>query len=178
MSVPAKLQEPELARRHRIGKVFEWLCCGSTWFGLVVLAVLLVSVLWQALTWPAPKVKPGAAGPTVAKAEDSAMPLSKQFFTNYDSRHPRQAGILAPIWGSLWLIGLVALLSVPIGVGSAIYLEEYANEGHFKRLIQINLSNLAGVPSVVYGILGLTAFVRMFGLFGKGVRASNQAKHH
>ena len=96
MSVPSKLHEPELARRHRIGKAFEWLCCGSTWFGLVVLLVLLVSVLWQALTWPAPKVLPGqAAVKAGVDAGAQTPPLSLKFFTNYDSRHPREAGILA-----------------------------------------------------------------------------------
>ena len=178
MSVQTKLHEPNLARRHRIGQVFEWVCCGSTWFGIVVLAVLLVSVVWKAVTWPVPKAKPSTnavattkTGVSAAKKSDdsrpSSLPLSTKFLTSYDSRHPREAGILAALWGSLWLIVLVALFSVPIGVGSAIYLEEYSNESQIKRIIQVNLSNLAGVPSIVYGILGLTAFVRMFGLFHK-----------
>ena len=178
MSGPTKLHEPNLARRHRIGKAFEWLCCGSTWFGIVVLAVLLVSVFWNAVTWPAPKAKPATSATATAqtdataakKAEaekSSATPLSLKFLGSYDSRHPRDAGILAGLWGSLWLIVLVALVSVPIGVGAAIYLEEYSNEGRIKRIIQVNLSNLAGVPSIVYGLLGLTAFVKMFGVFHK-----------
>jgi phosphate transport system permease protein len=167
MSVPAKLHEPHLARRHRIGQAFEWLCCGSTWFGIVVLGVLLLSVGWKAMTWPTPKTKPAGSAAVTAEAQASSAPLSKKFFTNYDSRKPREAGILAALWGSLWLIVLVALFSVPVGVGSAIYLEEYANEGRLKRLIQVNLSNLAGVPSIVYALLGMTAFVKMFGLFHK-----------
>jgi phosphate transport system permease protein len=154
-----------LARRHRIGKAFEWLCCGSTWFGIVVLGMLLVSVTWKAMTWPAPKGQPAAKA--VAETQTSSPPLSKKFFTNYHSRNPREAGLLAALWGSLWLTVLVAFFSVPIGVGSAVYLEEYANEGRLKRLIQLNLSNLAGVPSIVYALLGMTAFVRMFGLFHK-----------
>ncbi len=166
MSVPAKLQEPNLARRHRIGKAFEWLCCGSTWFGIVVLGVLLLSVGWKAVTWPTPKAKP-ANSPATAEAVQTSAPLSMKFLTSYDSRKPREAGILAALWGSLWLIMLVALFSVPIGVGSAVYLEEYSNEGRLKQIIQVNLSNLAGVPSIVYGILGMTAFVKMFGLFHK-----------
>ncbi len=176
MSVPKKLHEPNLARRHRIGKAFEWICCGSTWFGIVVLAVLMVSVVWKAVTWPTPKVKGTAS--TIAKTDataskkaeaemSSGAPLSLKFLSSYHSRHPRNAGILAGLWGSLWLIVLVALFSVPIGVGSAIYLEEYSNEGRIKRMIQVNLSNLAGVPSIVYGLLGMTAFVKMFGLFHK-----------
>ena len=166
MSVPKNLQAPNLARRHRIGKAFEWLCCGSTWFGIVMLGVLLLSVGWKAVTWPTPKAKP-ANSPAAGVAEQTSAPLSMKFLTSYDSRKPREAGILAALWGSLWLIMLVALFSVPIGVGSAVYLEEYANEGRIKQIIQINLSNLAGVPSIVYGILGMTAFVKMFGLFHK-----------
>lgn len=167
MSVPPKLHEPHLAQRHRIGKLFEWVCCGSTWFGIVILGVLLLSVAWQAMTWPASKAKPDARSIATDDANQSSAPLSKTFFTNYDSRKPREAGILAALWGSLWLIVLVALFSVPVGVGSAVYLEEYATKGRFKRLIQLNLSNLAGVPSIVYALLGMTAFVRMFGLFQK-----------
>jgi len=167
MSVRIKLQEPDLARRHRIGKAFEWLCCGSTWFGIVVLGVLLMSVAWKAMTWPAPKAMTATAQATPDKAQPSPPPLSKKFFTNYHSRNPREAGLLSALWGSLWLTMLVALFSVPIGVGSAVYLEEYANEGQLKRLIQLNLSNLAGVPSIVYALLGMTAFVKMFGLFHK-----------
>ena len=162
-----KLHEPALVMRHRIGKVFEWTCFCSTWFGIVVLAMLLVSVTIQALSWP---VKPKPAGTTpsaIAKADtkSQSLPLSTAFITSYDSRRPREAGIIAGLWGSLWLLVLVGLFAVPIGVGSAVYLEEYSNEGRWKQIIQVNLSNLAGVPSIVYGILGLTAFVRMFGLF-------------
>ncbi len=167
MSVPPKLQEPHLARRHRIGKAFEWLCCGSTWFGIVVLGVLLLSVGWKAMTWPAPKAKPAGSPTASTEAQQLSPPLSKKFFTNYHSRNPREAGLLSALWGSLWLTVLVALFSVPIGVGSAVYLEEYSIEGRLKRLIQLNLSNLAGVPSIVYALLGMTAFVKMFGLFHK-----------
>lgn len=167
MSVPTTLQEPQLARRHRIGKAFEWLCCGSTWFGIVVLGVLLLSVAWKALTWPAPKAKPAGSPTASVESQQSSPPLSKKFFTNYHSRNPHEAGLLSALWGSLWLTVLVGLFSVPIGVGSAVYLEEYAIEGRLKRLIQLNLSNLAGVPSIVYALLGMTAFVKMFGLFHK-----------
>ncbi|MBC7817099.1 MAG: phosphate ABC transporter permease PstA [Planctomycetaceae bacterium] len=167
MSVPTKLQEPHLARRHRIGKAFEWVCCGSTWFGVVVLGVLLLSVGWKALTWPPAKAKPANSSTATVDAQSTSAPLSTKFFSSYDSRKPREAGILAAIWGSLWLIVLVALFSVPIGVGSAVYLEEYSNEGRLKRIIQVNLSNLAGVPSIVYALLGMTAFVKMFGFFTK-----------
>jgi len=165
MSDLAKLQIPAMAKRHRIGQIFEWLCCGSTWFGLVVLAVLLLTVTWKALNWPTTEAV-GERDRVVA-AESSARPLSVKFLTSYDSRIPQRAGIKAALWGSLWLLVFVTLTTVPVGVGAAIYLEEYSNEGRWKRIIQVNLSNLAGVPSIVYGILGLTVFVRMFGAFGR-----------
>ncbi|MCX7421391.1 MAG: phosphate ABC transporter permease PstA [Planctomycetia bacterium] len=171
MSVSGNLREPALAKRHRIGQLFEWLCCGSTWFGMVVLALLLLSIGWKAMAWPTPDadaVDRAAATKTDAKvaASLSPRPLSARFLTSYDSRIPQKAGIKAALWGSLWLLVFVAITTVPVGVGAAVYLEEYSNEGRWKRIIQVNLSNLAGVPSIVYGILGLTVFVRMFGLFG------------
>lgn len=139
--------QSRLVVRHRVGRLFGAACLASTWFGIAVLAVLLVGVLWQSAGW-----------------------LTWDFLTSFDSRHPEQAGVLAGLWGSLWLILLTALFSVPVGVGAAVYLEEYAQQGRLTRLIQVNLSNLAGVPSIVYGILGLTVFVRMFGLFQAGAK--------
>lgn len=106
-----------------------------------MLAVLLAAVSWEA-----------------------AGTISWRFLVSYDSRNAENAGVLAGLLGSIWLIGLTALFCVPIGVGAAIYLEEYAKPNWFTRLIQLNISNLAGVPSIVYGILGFTAFVRMFGI--------------
>jgi phosphate transport system permease protein len=122
-------------------RLFEWACALSTWFGLGVLVVLLLGVIWNGADW-----------------------LSWSFLTNYDSRHPEQAGILAGLWGSFWLVSLAALIAVPVGVGAAVFLEEYAKKGWLRTLIEVNLSNLAGVPSIVYGILGMAVFVKMFGL--------------
>jgi len=109
----------------------------ATIFGIVVLVTLLVDV-----------------------AQDAAPWLDRQFLSSFPSRHPSEAGIKSALIGTLWLMGLTALISVPLGVASAIYLEEYADDGWFLRLIQVNIANLAGVPSVVYGILGLALFVR------------------
>jgi phosphate transport system permease protein len=80
------------------------------------------------------------------------------------SRFPERAGIRSAVLGSLWMMGLTALISVPLGVASAVYLEEYAQEGWLLRIIQVNIANLAGVPSVIYGILGLAIFVRFAAL--------------
>jgi len=109
----------------------------ATIFGIVVLVTLLVDVARDAAPW-----------------------LDRQFLSSFPSRHPSEAGILSSLIGTLWLMGLTAIISVPLGVASAIYLEEYADDGWFLRLIQVNIANLAGVPSVVYGILGLALFVR------------------
>jgi len=87
-----------------------------------------------------------------------------QFFTSSPSRIPAKAGILPALVGTLWVTTLVAVMTFPIGVAAAIYLEEYAGRGRWSRLLRINISNLAGVPSIVYGIFGLALFVRLLGL--------------
>ena len=87
-----------------------------------------------------------------------------QFFTSAPSRIPAKAGILPALVGTLWVTPLVAIMTFPIGVAAAIYLEEYAGRGRWSRLLRINISNLAGVPSIVYGIFGLALFVRLLGL--------------
>jgi phosphate transport system permease protein len=108
---------------------------------LLVLVGLLVSVLVEGLPW-----------------------LTARMVTGLPSRFAEKAGIFPALMGSLWLIGLTSLLSVPIGIGAAVYLEEYATNSWWKRLVQLNISNLAGVPSIVYGILGLGLFVRAMAL--------------
>lgn len=86
------------------------------------------------------------------------------FFRKNASRTPIMAGLSSALIGTLWVIGLVIVIALPIGVGTAIYLEEYAGDGWLTRLIEVNIRNLAGVPSIVYGILGLYAFVRLANL--------------
>ncbi|MFC2946770.1 phosphate ABC transporter permease PstA [Virgibacillus sediminis] len=83
------------------------------------------------------------------------------FFTSFASRHPEEAGIKAAIMGTIWLMAITAPVSIILGVGTAIYLEQYAKKNKFTDLIKINISNLAGVPSIVFGLLGLTVFVRV-----------------
>jgi len=139
--------EPRVARRRRIGRIFQGLCLGAVAFGILSLVVLLVDV-----------------------TSDGFRVLSVDFLTHYASRLPERAGIRAPILGSLWIMGLVAAIAFPLGVGAAIYLEEYAARNWFTRLLQTNIANLAGVPSIVYGILGLAVFVRFFAL-GRSVLA-------
>ena len=145
-----KVAEPKVARpkvsfisggdryirsRLLLSRVFAWLCRFSTYSALAVLVVLLVAIIYS-----------------------SIGRLSPDFVTNTNSTSPLKAGILAGLWGSFWLILFTALFSVPVGVGSAVYLEEIAKDSPLVRIIKINLANLAGVPSIVYGILGYTVF--------------------
>jgi phosphate transport system permease protein len=127
--------------RKRVGLALAGVLFLATIFGIVVLVTLLVDVVVTSVPW-----------------------LDGQFIASLPSRNPGEAGIQSALIGSLWLMGLTALISVPLGVASALYLEEYARDGWFLRLIQVNIANLAGVPSVVYGILGLALFVRFAAL--------------
>ena len=97
--------------------------------------------------------------------------LSFDFLTNFASRIPEKAGIKAALIGSLWLMTVVAPTSIIIGVLTAIYLEEYTKDNKTTAFIRMNISNLAGVPSIVFGLLGLTLFVRMLEL-GKSILAA------
>lgn len=103
-------------------------------------------------------------------ARDGVGRLSWQFLTSYPSRRASEAGILPALVGSVYVIGITALIAIPLGVGAAIYLEEYERQGRLARLIEINIANLAGVPSIIYGLLGLGLFVRVFGM-GRSVLA-------
>ncbi len=94
-------------------------------------------------------------------AHDGLGRLSWQFLTSYPSRRAEDAGILPALVGSLFVIALTAAIAVPLGVSAAIHLEEYGGRGRISRLIEINIANLAGVPSIIYGLLGLGLFVRM-----------------
>lgn len=101
---------------------------------------------------------------------DGAGRLSWQFLTSFPSRRPADAGIYAALIGSIAVITLTTLLALPLGIGAAVYLEEYGSTAWFNRLIEINIANLAGVPSIIYGLLGLGLFVRTMG-FGRSVLA-------
>ena len=136
-----------MSRRKLKGRIFYGLCLLSIFIGLSMLAMLLYNVLSQGLTR-----------------------LSWDFLTSFPSRFPERAGIQAALLGSIYVVGIAGFLAFTLGVGTAIYLEEYAEKKWYARIIQINIANLAGVPSIVYGILGLEIFVRMMEL-GKSVLA-------
>tara|TARA_R110002095_G_scaffold92813_1_gene81097 strand:+ start:2714 stop:3592 length:879 start_codon:yes stop_codon:yes gene_type:complete len=125
-------------RRGRfVNFLFSSVCFLATMACVLMLLLLIWNIILQGKGW-----------------------LSWDFIERLPSRFPHKAGIRTALWGSIWLIGLTALFSVPLGVGAAIYLEEYAPKSRWRKLIQLNISNLAGVPSIVYGILGLGLFVR------------------
>ena len=94
--------------------------------------------------------------------------LSSDFLISPQSPEPAKAGVRTAIFGSLWTIAITILFAFPLGVGAAIYLEEYATDNAINRLIQTNINNLAGVPSIIYGILGLAIFVRALEFFTSG----------
>lgn len=123
------------------GRITNFLFTSVCFLATITCVVLLIFMIWniilQGKNW-----------------------LSWDFVDSFPSRFPEKAGIKSALFGSIWLICLTALFSVPLGVGAAVYLEEYSSKSKWRKLIQLNISNLAGVPSIVYGILGLALFVR------------------
>jgi phosphate transport system permease protein len=120
-------------------------------FGLLALLAIFSSLL--ALT-----------GLLIDVVVRGAGSVDLQFLSSAPSRIPAKAGIFPALIGTLWVTILVAIITFPIGVAAAIYLEEYAGRGRWARIMKLNISNLAGVPSIVYGIFGLALFVRLLGL--------------
>jgi phosphate transport system permease protein len=131
----------ETRRRNLLERGFVALCLLAVFLPLAMLVVLI--------------------GDVVIDAVDR---LGWDFLTSYPSRKAAQAGILPGLVGSLYLIGLTAAIALPLGVGAAVYLEEYGKRGWLNRLIEVNIANLAGVPSIIYGLLGLELFVRTVGM--------------
>lgn len=130
------------ARRGKwLERAFIGLCMLAVILPLVVLVVLITNV-----------------------AIDSVGRLGWDFLTSYPSRKAEQAGILPGLVGSIYLILMTAGMALPVGVGAAVYLEEYAKRGWLSNLIEVNIANLAGVPSIIYGLLGLEVFVRTLGM--------------
>jgi phosphate transport system permease protein len=101
---------------------------------------------------------------------DGAGRLGWAFLTTFPSRNAEEAGVYHALMGTIWVIGLTAALALPIGVAAAIYLEEYGTRSRVARFIELNISNLAAVPSIIYGLLGLGLFVRLMGM-GQSVMA-------
>jgi phosphate transport system permease protein len=128
------------ARRERLRKserAFEILALACLSVALMALAILIAKILF-----------------------DGGGRVSFQFLSSFPSRFPEKAGLYAALVGSFYLMALTGCIAVPLGVGAAVYLEEYAPQNRMTRLIELNLVNLAGVPSIIFGILGLQVFVR------------------
>ncbi|MEM6254029.1 MAG: phosphate ABC transporter permease PstA [Cyanobacteria bacterium P01_D01_bin.156] len=129
----------DLSGRYNLDKIFAAAAWTATFVAVLVLAWLLLTIL-----------------------VDGVSTLNGNFLTAFPSRKAERAGIKAALYGTLWVMGIVAATSFPVGVGAAIYLEEFATDNWFTRLVEINIGNLAGVPSIIYGLLGLAVFVRIF----------------
>lgn len=135
--VDAAQVQKNMGARLLINKMARTLFLLATLFGLVVLIVLIYRVFNTSLGW-----------------------IDFNFLTGKLHTNPEKAGIMGAISGTLWLMAVVAPVTMFLGIGTAIYLEEYAKKSRLQSFIQTNISNLAGVPSIVFGILGLTLFVR------------------
>lgn len=134
-------------KRNRRERSFAILLLALTAVAVFVLALLLLDIVF-----------------------DGLARLDLNFLTAYASRIPENTGIRAGLTGTLSLMILTAVIAFPVGVGAAIYLEEFAPDNRFTRLMEANISNLAGVPSVVYGLLGVAVFVYLFN-FGRSLLA-------
>ena len=121
--------------------IFKYWAISCTLFGIAMLLIFLINIVI-----------------------DGVGRLDWNFITDLPSRKPELAGIYTAIMGTVWILGLTAIIAIPIGVAAGIYLEEYGKKSRFANILEINITNLAGIPSIIYGILGLEVFVRMFGL--------------
>lgn len=137
-----------ISKRKRINSVFHAILLLCILFSFLMLFLLLKDVISNGMKF-----------------------LNIDFLYKYTSRFPEQSGIRAAIAGTIYIIVLAAMLAFPIGTGAAIYLEEYAKKSKVSEFIKLNINNLAGIPAIVYGILGLTLYVRFFG-FGRSIFAA------
>ena len=128
-------------KRRGLERLVSATFVAATAVGLVALSILLYTIV-----------------------ADGAKEIDLTFIRNFASRIPERAGIWPPLIGTLWLMGLVTLAAFPLGVGAAIYLEEFAPRNRFTALIETNIANLAAVPSIIYGLLGLAVFYRALGM--------------
>jgi len=132
-----------LKKNRLIDKSFQYFGIACTLFGLIMLAVFISKILM-----------------------DGIGRIDWSFITSLPSRKPEKAGILTAWTGTAWILGLTAIISIPLGVAAGIYLEEYGKKNRLASIIEINIANLAGVPSIIYGLLGLEIFVRTLNFGG------------
>src|SRR5690606_7812965 len=136
-----------VARRQRMSRAGGWVLLAVTLLALVLLVFLAYDSL--RIGWPR---------------------LNLDFLTNYPSRSAERAGLRSALWGLAWVMGLTVAIAIPLAVGTAVWLEQFAPRNRLTTIVQLNIANLAGVPSIIYGILGLTIFVRGAG-FGPSILA-------
>lgn len=132
-----------VARRQALSRLSRYVLLSATLFAVAVLVYLAYDVI-----------------------QTGWSRISLDFFTNYPSRRPLQAGLRSSLLGWFWLMGTVIVMAIPLAVGTALFIEEFAPKNWVTSLIRLNISNLAGVPSIIYGILGLAVFVRGLDLWG------------
>src|SRR4051794_31893808 len=141
MAVPAPALDlsrtsAQVIRRRRVSEAMRIVFLITTCFAIVALATLLWTIFDRGIPW-----------------------LSWHLLTNSASRKPELSGLNPALFGTLWVVALTALIAFPIGIGAAIFLEEYAPRTWWANVLRVNIANLAGVPSIVYGLLGLGVFV-------------------
>lgn len=137
----------KMGSRLAVNGIYKGIFMIATSFALIVLGILLYRIFTQGFSF-----------------------LTPEFFQNFASRRPSASGIKAALVGSLWVMAVVIPVGLILGVGTALYMEEYAKKNKFTNFLQVNIANLAGVPSIVFGLLGLTVFVRYFDL-GRSILA-------
>ena len=130
-----------VARRQALSRASRYVLLAASLVGVAVLAFLIYDTI-----------------------DLGASRLSWDFLTNYPSRFAERAGLRSSILGSVWVMGATVLFAFPVAIGTAVWIEEFAPRNWLLTLVKLNLANLAGVPSIIYGILGLAIFVRYFDL--------------
>lgn len=131
----------KVKRRQIFSEVFKYFGLFCTFLGLVMLLVFIFDILF-----------------------DGLHRLSGEFLTNLPSRLPEKAGIFTAWTGTIWIMITTAVIALPLGIAAGIYMEEYSKKNIVNNLLELNIANLAGVPSIIYGLLGLELFNRMLGL--------------
>lgn len=137
------MSKKTIRRNRLIDQIFRYVGIACTLFGLIVLAIFLGDIFVEGVTR-----------------------IDWDFLTNLPSRRAAKAGILTAWTGTAWILGLTAIIAIPLGVSAGIYLQEYGKKNRLAHIIELNIANLAGVPSIIYGLLGLQVFVRVLNFGG------------
>ena len=132
-----------IQKNRVIDSAFKYVGIGCTFLGIIVLAIFLIDIIVEGVGR-----------------------IDWQFLTSLPSRKAERAGILTAWTGTAWILGLTALVSIPLGICAGIYLQEYGTKNRLAHIIELNIANLAGVPSIIYGLLGLQIFVRTLNMGG------------